>query len=168
MQINACVFQEVQLLICIHVLDVDIHLSLPSLLPVLNGLLENTEMNIRIAVGQAIALLFELARELGSNEEVRIAVKRYRYSTFPVAMVTSSSVFRDEADKNWRLYSCYSLSHSLSHTHTHTHTLSLSHTHTLSLSLSLSHTHTLSLSHTHTLSLSHSPWTLLTVAHPMT
>lgn len=34
-----------------------------SLLPVLNGLLGRPEMSVRIAVGQAVALLFELARE---------------------------------------------------------------------------------------------------------
>jgi len=34
-----------------------------SLLPVLNGLLERAEMSVRIPVGQALALLFELARE---------------------------------------------------------------------------------------------------------
>ena len=32
-----------------------------SLLPVLNELLSKGDMNVRIAVGQAIALLFELA-----------------------------------------------------------------------------------------------------------
>ena len=47
--------------------------SLPlSLLPVLNGLLERMEMSVRIPVGQALALLFELARE--TDEEVCVCV----------------------------------------------------------------------------------------------
>ncbi len=43
-------------------------LARSSLLPELNGLLDRTEVSVRIAVGQAVGLLFELAREVDSPE----------------------------------------------------------------------------------------------------
>ena len=54
---------------CIAHTHTHTHTHTHSLLPVLNGLLDRPEMSIRIAVGQAVALLFELARE--TDEEVR-------------------------------------------------------------------------------------------------
>jgi hypothetical protein len=45
-----------------------------SQLPVLNGLLSSGDMSVRLAVGQAIALLFELAEEVGGDQLLETGV----------------------------------------------------------------------------------------------
>ena len=69
-----------------------------SLIPILNTLLDKSEAVVRLAVGQAVALLFELARE--SNEELVDSNDAGVTYSFIEHLATDSNRYTARKDRN--------------------------------------------------------------------
>ena len=77
-----------------------------STLPVLNKLLDRVELSVRLAVGVGVALLFELTRDLSSDDDLLDSADSSEAYTLIQQLATESNRHTSRKDRN-QTRSCF-------------------------------------------------------------